>query len=152
MAQLYGSQFDCLNRLSARDEALRDHILAFSYAEARDVAREIGRVHALSPMAIERVIAPYEAKHEISQNHQDAAARNLSPADRVAIALVSLANQERVLVVGMLQEGAVSPNAAQVMLGNTETLAEGARSEGRIGYEKASESVFDDSVGFRMSE
>jgi CPA1 family monovalent cation:H+ antiporter len=140
-----------LNRLSARDEALRDHILAFSYAEARDVAREIGRVHGLSPMAIARVIAPYEAKLEISQNHQDAAARNLSPADRLAIALVSLANQERVLVMGMLQEGAVSPGAAQVMLGNTETLAEAARSEGRIGYEKVSESVLDDSVGFRMS-
>jgi monovalent cation:H+ antiporter, CPA1 family len=140
-----------LNRLSARDEALRDHILTSSYAEARDVAREIGRVHALSPIAIERVIAPYEAKLEVSQNHQDAATSNLSQTDRLAIALVSLANQERVLVMGVLQEGAVSPGAAQAMLSNTDALAEAARSEGRIGYEKASEGVPDDSIGFRIS-
>jgi CPA1 family monovalent cation:H+ antiporter len=53
-----------LDRLSARDEALRDHILELSYAEARDAAAEIARTHALSPAAVERVIAPYQAKIE----------------------------------------------------------------------------------------
>ena len=140
-----------INRLSARDEALRDHILALSYAEARDAAREIGRVHALSPTAIERVIAPYEAKLQTSRNAQDAARRNLSQSDQLAVALVSLANQERVLIMGMLQEGAVSPGAAQVMLSNTEALAEAARSEGRAGYDKASESVLHHPIAFKIA-
>jgi monovalent cation:H+ antiporter, CPA1 family len=140
-----------LNRLSARDAALRDHILVLSYAEARDAAREIGRVHALSPTAIERVIAPYEAKLQASQNDQDAATRNLSQSDQLAVALVSLANQERVLIMGMLQEGAVSPGAAQVMLSNTEALAEAARSEGRAGYDKASEGVLGHPIAFQIA-
>ena len=140
-----------LNRLSARDEALRDHILALSYTEARDAAHQIGQTHALSPTAIERAIAPYEAKLEASQAHQDAAARNLSQADRLAIALISLANQERVLIIGMLREGTVSPGAAQVMLSNTEALTEAARSEGRVGYETASEVALDHAIGFRLA-
>ena len=140
-----------LNRLSARDEALRDHILALSYAEARDAAHQIGQTHALSPTAIERAIAPYEAKLEAAQAHQDAAARNLSQADLFAITLVSLANQERVLIIGMLREGTVSPGAAQVMLSNTEALTEAARSEGRVGYETASEGALDHPIGFRLA-
>src|SRR5262249_48626962 len=61
------------------------------------------------------------------------------------------ANQERVLIMGMLQEGAVSQGAAQVMLSNTEALAEAARSEGRVGYDKASADVFDHPIAFRIA-
>ena len=140
-----------LDRLSARDEALRDHIQALSYADARDAAREIGRTHALSQTAVDRVIGPYQAKLEAAQAHQDAAARNLAEADQLAIALVSLANQERVLIIDMLREGVLSPGAAHVMLSNAEALAEAARSDGRAGYGRASEATLDHSVGFRVA-
>jgi monovalent cation:H+ antiporter, CPA1 family len=140
-----------LNRLSARDEALRDHILTLSYAEARDAASEIGRVHALSPTAIERVIAPYETKLQALQNDQDVVTRNLGQSDQLAVALVSLANQERVLIMGLLHEGAVSPGAAQVMLGNAEALAEAARGDGEPGYDKASKAVLDHPISFRIA-
>jgi monovalent cation:H+ antiporter, CPA1 family len=86
-----------LDRLSARDETLRDHIQVLSYADARDAAREIGRTHALSQTAVDRVIGPYQAKLEAAQSHQNAAARNLAEADQLAIALVSLANQSFIL-------------------------------------------------------
>ena len=36
-----------------------------------------GAFHVLSPTAIERVIAPYEAKLQALQNDQDAVTRNL---------------------------------------------------------------------------
>ena len=140
-----------LNRLSARDEALRDHIQVLSYADARDAAREIGRTHALPQTAVDRVIGQYQAKLEAAQAHQDAAARNLAEADQLAIALVSLANQERVLIIDMLREGVLSPGAAHVMLSNAEALAEAARSDGRAGYGRASEATLDHSVGFRVA-
>ncbi len=140
-----------LDRLSARDEALRDHILTLSYAEARDVAREIGQSHALSQMAVDRVTTPYEAKLEAARAHQEAAAHNLSEADQLAIALISLANQERVLIIEMLREGAISPRAAQVMLGNIEALAEATRSDGRSGYESASDTILGHPIGFRFA-
>ena len=140
-----------LDRLSARDETLRDHIQVLSYADARDAAREIGRTHALSQTAVDRVIGPYQAKLEAAQAHQDAAARSLAEADQLAIALVSLANQERVLIIDMLREGVLSPGAAHVMLSNAEALAEAARSDGRAGYGRASEATLDHPVGFRLA-
>jgi monovalent cation:H+ antiporter, CPA1 family len=140
-----------LDRLSARDEALRDHILALSYTEARDVAREIGQSHALSQTAVDRVITPYETKLEAAQARQEAAARNLSETDQLAIALISLANQERVLIIAMLREGAVWPGAAQVMLSNTDALAEAARGDGRSGYESASDAILGHPIGFRVA-
>ena len=140
-----------LDRLSARDEALRDHILALSYAEACDAAREIGRAHAISQTAVDRVIEPYEAKLEAAKAEQDAAARNLTEADQLAIALVSLGNQERVLTIEMLRDRVVSPGAAQLILSNAEALAEAARSDGRHGYEKASDAILAHPIGFRVA-
>src|SRR5262245_1424548 len=92
-----------------------------------------------------------ETKLEAARAHQEAAARNLSETDQLAIALISLANQERVLIIEMLREGAVSPGAAQVMLGNTETLAEATRSDGRSGYESASDAILGHPIGFRVA-
>ena len=128
-----------IDRLSLRDAALRDQIQALSYAEARDAAREIARVHVLSQAAVERVIAPYQARLDAAQAAQDATARNLSEADQLAIALVSLASQERVLIIEIVREGMVSPGVAQALLSNSEALAEAARSEGRSGYKSASD-------------
>jgi monovalent cation:H+ antiporter, CPA1 family len=140
-----------LNRLSVREEALRDHIQALSYADARDAARQIGRSNALSQTAVNRVIEPYQAKLEAAQANQDALSRRLTEGDRVAIVLVSLANQERVLIIEMLGDKAVSPGAAQILLSNAETLAEAARSEGRAGYGRATDASLDYQIGFRLA-
>ena len=140
-----------IDRLSPRDAALRDHIQALSYAEASDAAREIARIHALSQTAVERVIAPYQARLEAAQAQQHAIARNLSETDQLAIALVSLANQERVLIIEIVREGKVSPSAAQVILSNAEALAEAARSDGHRGYEKTSETVLGHRISFDIA-
>jgi CPA1 family monovalent cation:H+ antiporter len=140
-----------LNRLSPRDEALRDHILTLTYAEAVNTAREIGRIHALSPTAIERVVLPYEAKLHTSQDDQHTVSRNLSLSDQLVVALVSLADQERSLILGLLHEGAVSPTAAHLVMSNAESLAEGARSTGKPGYEKASKKELDHSSSFQIA-
>jgi monovalent cation:H+ antiporter, CPA1 family len=139
-----------LDRLSARDEALRDHILALSYVEARDAAKNIGRTHALSQAVIDRVTAPYESKIAAAQM-QEATVGNLTAADRSAIALVSLGNQERVSIIEMLRGGVVSAGAAQVMLGNADMLAEAARSDGQAGYEKAAAAALAHPFSFQIA-
>jgi monovalent cation:H+ antiporter, CPA1 family len=140
-----------LDRLSTRDEALRDYIQVLSFAEARDSAKEIAHTHGLSQTVLNRVVAPYQAKLDTVQADQDAAVRNLTEADRLAIALTSLANQERVSIIDMLSEGAVSPGAAHTILGNAENLAEAARTGGLPGYERASDASLDHPFGFRMA-
>ena len=47
-----------LDRLSLRNQIMRDRVLALSYVEATDAVRIMGREHALSEEAISRVIAP----------------------------------------------------------------------------------------------
>ena len=139
-----------LDRLSQRDEALRDQILALSYAEASEGAHEIARTHALSESAVERVVAPYEARIAAA-NAEVATAINLTERDRLAIALVALGNQERVLVLDMLGHRVASPSAVQVLLGNADAITEGARSEGRLGYRRAGETALGFPVGFRIA-
>ncbi len=139
-----------LDRLSPRDEALRDQILALSYAEACEAAHEIAQTHALSRSAVERVIAPYEAKIAAA-NAEAATTRNLTERDRLAIALVALGNQERVLVLGMLSDRVASPAAVQVLLGNADAFTEAARSAGRVGYRRAGEAALAFPIGFRIA-
>jgi CPA1 family monovalent cation:H+ antiporter len=140
-----------LDRLSERDAALRDRILALSYAEASAAAHEIARTHGLSKSAVERVTAPYEGRIAAKADEDGATTRRLSERDRLAIALVALANQERVLVLQMRADRSASPSAVQILLANTDLLAEAARSDGRLGYRRASEAALALPVGFRVA-
>jgi monovalent cation:H+ antiporter, CPA1 family len=140
-----------LDRLSPRDEELRDYIQVLSFAEARESALEIARTHGLSPTVLDRVTAPYQTKLDAAQADQDARARNLTGEDQLAIALTSLANQERVSVIEMLRQGVVSPGPAHTILGNAEKLAEAARTDGLPGYQRASDASLDHPLGFRIA-
>ncbi len=139
-----------LDRLSPRDQALRDRILALSYSEAREAAHEIARAHALSRSVVERVTLPYEAKIAAA-NAEAAATPNLTERDRLAIALVALGNQERVLVLAMRSDRVASPAAVQVLLGNADAFAEAARSEGRLGYRRVGDASLALPIGFRIA-
>ena len=139
-----------LDRLSARDEALRDHIQALSYADARDAARD----EALGTRSRKRRLIASSGCTKLSwKRHKPTRTRQRRSdrADQLAIALVSLANRERVLIMDVLREGVLSPGAAHVMLSNAEALAKAVRSDGRAGYGRASEATLDHSVGFRVA-
>ncbi|MGE5268203.1 MAG: cation:proton antiporter [Thiohalocapsa sp.] len=136
-----------LDRLSPRDAALRDRILALSYAEAGRAARDIAQAHGLSETAEELVRQPFEAK--AAAGEAEIAGGRLSQRDRLAIALVALANQERVLVLEMRHDRAASPGAIQVLLANADGLAEAVRSDGRLGYCRESETALALPLGFR---
>lgn len=139
-----------LDRLSPRDQALRDRILALSYAEGRDAAREIAKTHALSASTVERVIAPYESRIATA-SAAETATEGLTERDRLAFALVALGNNERVLVLQMLSDQAVSPAVVQVLLDNADTIAEAARNEGRLGYHRSSDAALSFPMGFRIA-
>ena len=120
-----------LDRLSPRNQILRDQVLALSYAEVSDAVRVMGRDHALSEEAIGRVVAPYE--NWIAAANAGEVGEKLTERDRLAIALVALANQERVLALEARADRIASPGAVQVLLQSADALAEAARDEGRSG-------------------
>jgi CPA1 family monovalent cation:H+ antiporter len=139
-----------LDRLSPRDQALRDRILAMSYAEAREAAHEIAQQHGISAATVETVVAPYDDNGGAAPDG-DAEPQGLSERDRFIIALVALANQERVLALEMRSDRIASPAAAQIMLGNAGALADAARAEGRHGYRRAAAAALAPSFGFRIA-
>ena len=139
-----------LDRLSPRNQILRDRVLALSYAEVTDAVRVMGRDHALSERAISRVIEPYQ--EWITAADARDLGEPLVERDRLAVALVALANQERVLALEARADRMASPGAVQVLLQNADSLAEGARDEGqsRISPGCCADTVFSDVVSLRL--
>src|SRR5882672_5055045 len=139
-----------LDRLSPRNEALRDRILALSYSDASKAVQDLARTHALSPPAVEGVIAAYQEKIAAA-NTDTVAERSLNQRDRLAIALAALGNQERVLALAMLSDRIASPTTVQVLLGYADALAEGAQREGRLGYRRAGDAALAFPIGFHVA-
>ena len=138
-----------LNRLSPRNQVLRDRVLALSYAEVDDAVRTMAQNHGLGDAAIAQVIQPYQAW--IAAADARNAAEHLSERDRLAIALVALSNQERVLILETRADRIASAATVQVLLRNAEALVEGARAEGRIGYRRAARAALSFPTAFRVA-
>jgi CPA1 family monovalent cation:H+ antiporter len=138
-----------LNRLSPRNQVLRDRVLALAYSEVSDMVRAMAHDHGVDEVSVDQVIKPYQA-WIAAADARDAAER-LSGRDRLAIALVALANQERVLALGARTDRIASPGTVQALLYNADILVEGARSEGRVGYQRASRVALRLPLVFRLS-
>ena len=138
-----------LDRLSPRNQVLRDQVLALSYAEVCDSVRDMARDHALAESAVEEVIKPYQAW--IGAATARDADERLTERDRLGIALVALANQERVLVLETRADRIATAATVQVLLRNADILVEGARAEGRVGYRRAAEAALSFPAAFRVA-
>jgi CPA1 family monovalent cation:H+ antiporter len=136
-----------LDRLSPVDQALRDRVLALSYAEIDETIRSMASEHEISPSAVASALQPYEAGiAEAKSGSADEA--GLTDHQRLAIGLVALGNQERMLALEIIAERAASPATVQALLRNAEALGEGARSDGRFGYRRAAEASLAFSFSF----
>ena len=129
-----------LDRLSPVDQALRDRVLALSYTEVAETIRSTANEHEISPLAVTSALAPYEAGMAAAKS-PGAAEAALTDHQRLAIGLVALGNQERMLALEIMAERAASPITVQALLRNAEALGEGARSGGRLGYQRGAEAA-----------
>ena len=129
-----------LDRLSPVDQALRDRVLALSYTEVAETIRSTAHEHDISPTALASALAPYEAGIAAA-NSPGADEAGLTDHQRLAIGLVALGNQERMLALEIMAERAASPVTVQALLRNAEALGEAARSGGRLGYKRGAEAA-----------
>ena len=140
-----------LDRLSPVDQALRDRVLALSYSDIEKTIRAAASEHEISPAAVAKAIEPVDAWiAELRPREADESA-SLKDRDRLAIALVALGNQERVLALEILAQRAASPATVQSLLRNAEALVEGARTGGRLGYQRAVEATLAFPLSFRAA-
>jgi monovalent cation:H+ antiporter, CPA1 family len=140
-----------LNVLSPIDRLLRDRVLELSYAETSELIRTTAREHDLHPAAVESALGPYSARMEAVSSRDIDEEMELTERERLAVALVALGNQERMLVLETLTQRAASPGALQVLMRNADTLVEGARSGGRLGYKRAAEAALAFPLSFRVA-
>jgi monovalent cation:H+ antiporter, CPA1 family len=137
-----------LDRLSPRNQVLRDRVLALAYAEVCDSIRRLAQDHGLDHAAVAPIVEPYQAW--IAAADARDAAEQPTDRDRLAIALVALASQERVLILETRADRIASSATVQVSLRNADALVEGAQAEGRPGYRRAAEAVVSFPLGFRV--
>jgi CPA1 family monovalent cation:H+ antiporter len=138
-----------INRLSPRNEVLRDRILALSYAEVCDAVRRLAEGHRLAPAAVEKIVEPYQ--DWITAANIRNAAERLTERDRLGIALVALATQERALALEIRAARMAQPATVQMLLHNADIVLDAARAEGRLGYQRAAANILAFPPTFRIA-
>ncbi|HLI10264.1 MAG TPA: cation:proton antiporter [Alphaproteobacteria bacterium] len=139
-----------LDRLSPLNQALRSKVLALSLAEVRDAVQNMAQAYEIAPAVARAVTRPYEARiNEVAS--QPDLEEAISDRDRMTIGLVALANRERQLILDHHAQRTVSGPAIERLLYNTNRILDGAKAEGRIGYNRAARALLDFPKGFRVA-
>ena len=125
-----------LDQLSPTDQALRNQVVAIGLGEVRDRLRDTARDFGFSPQACAHVLDMYErrVKVETAANTFDTA---IGDRDRVTLGLITYASQERAVLLEIFKDHGLSRRVMENLLWTAESMIDGARSEGRLGYIQA---------------
>ena len=122
-----------LDRLSPIDEAQRHQVLGIGLGEVRDrtrrIAGEFGYPHHATRYVLDSLDRRIE--EERAANSFDT---TLSDRQRVTLALITIANQERSILLDLFRIRGISRRVMETLLRSAEAMIDGARLEGRFGY------------------
>jgi CPA1 family monovalent cation:H+ antiporter len=137
-----------LDRLSPIDQALRHQVLALALARVRDSIRTMVTDYHIGAEPAAEVIRPYEERIAEATAHGtfDSA---IADRDRVTLGLFALATHERELILDLHR--AVSRPIVERLLADVEEIVDGARSDGRLGYNRAARRQLVFSWSFRLA-
>jgi CPA1 family monovalent cation:H+ antiporter len=118
------------------NQVLRSQVVALALAEVRDAVRGTSKAYGIAPSVTNAVTRALESR--IAGATPDTPLEeSISDGDRIIIGLVALANRERRLILDHHAQQSVSVRAIEVMLRNTNAMLDGAKAEGRAGYDRA---------------
>jgi CPA1 family monovalent cation:H+ antiporter len=125
-----------LDRLPAIDQALRHQVVAIGLGEARDRVRQIAAELGFAKPVTQRVLERFHSRieQETEANEFDAA---ITDRDRITLGLITLASQERSVLLEMFKDRALPRPIMEHLLWTAESMIDGARSGGRLGYIRA---------------
>lgn len=125
-----------LDRLSPIDEALSRQVVAVALQTVRE--------------DVSRTTENYDLNHETVRNEAKRFGERLDKAvkmaedvsdildrDRIALGLIALAGHERDTILARVRDRTISARMAELVLSNADRLIEGARTQGRNGYQRA---------------
>jgi CPA1 family monovalent cation:H+ antiporter len=136
-----------LDRLSPLNQALRNKVLALSLADVRDALSETASQYAIRPDVARAATEPVDQRIDELSAQPDLE-QAISDRDRIRIGLVALANRERRIILDHHTQRTVSNAAIERLLRNTNLILDGARAEGRIGYNRAARGLLEFQRGF----
>lgn len=125
-----------LDRLSARDLALSDQVVAVALQSVRESVADSAR-----SLGLAREIVRDEAKR-FAERLDKAVARaeagtGIADRDRVTLGLVALAGRERDLILEAFRDGRISADLANRLLNDSDRIIERTRAGGRGEYRAA---------------
>ena len=140
-----------LNQLSAIDQAQRHQVLSIGLGEVRDRTRRVAGDLGFPGHAMKHVLEKLERRiaEEQAANTFDTA---LGDRQRVTLALITIANQERSILLDLFRTRGISRRVMETLLRSAEAMIDGARLEGRFGYVQAVRRRLSPSWRFRMAQ
>ena len=140
-----------LDRLPPIDEALRHQVLGLGLGEVRDRTRRLAGEFGFSSEATGHVLEVLDRRiaEEREANNFDTA---LGDRQRVTLALITIANQERSILLDLFRIRGISRPVMEVLLRTADAMIDGARLEGRFGYVRAVRRRLRPSLGFRLAQ
>ncbi|WP_416882743.1 cation:proton antiporter [Marivita sp.] len=139
-----------LDRLSPIDEALSRQVIAVALQTVREYVATTTENYDLS-----RDIVRSEAKRfstrldDAVKSAEDSA--DILDRDRITLGLIALAGQERDTILLRVRDRTISARIAEQVLSDAERLIEGARTQGRSGYQRAARRSISYGRTFRMA-
>ncbi len=140
-----------LDRLPPIDEALRHQVLGLGLGEVRDRTRRMAGEFGFSGQTTGHVLEVLDRRiaEEREANNFDTA---LGDRQRVTLALITIANQERSILLDLFRIRGISRGVMEVLLRTADAMIDGARLEGRFGYVRAVRRRLRPSLGFRLAQ
>ncbi len=128
-----------LSRLSPQDEALQQQALRLSAEEVGRAVQAAAAAFRIDAKVADAVSAEYRRDMDLSAAALDPDSA-ISERDRLSIGLVALAAKEHDLIT-QYGEGVLTVANLDAMMRNASLMRDAARSEGRLGYNRAARRI-----------
>lgn len=139
-----------LDRLSKVDQAVRDRAIMLSLDTIRERISAVAESDRIPAAVTARVCESFSQR--ISDVRRSSAADAiLSDADLLQIGLITLATREQELHLQRFKERVVSRKSVQLLLARAGWLLDGAKTNGREGYESAAQRGTSFTATFRLA-
>lgn len=140
-----------LDRLSPIDRVLREQVLALALSNVRDAILKTATQYQIPRNVARDVIHPYKDRIKSATAGQ-AVEDRIADRDRITIGLVALANRERELILQHYQQRTVSSTIVEPLMAQAGQLADHARAQGRLGYNRAARRMLAFTFRFKMAQ
>ncbi|OOY32816.1 cation:proton antiporter [Thioclava sp. F36-6] len=139
-----------LDRLSPIDDALSRQVVAVSLQKVREDLARTTENYELSRDVVRSEAKRFGERLEGAVKAADDS-QDIHDRDRITLGLIALAGHERDTILMRVRERTIASRIAEQVLSNADRLIEGARADGRHGYNRIARRSVKYGFGFRVA-